>query len=130
MYFVRAGRVLLLRRARPPRLGYWDLPGGFMENGEEPLVALRREISEELGGKIIRPKLFGAYATGYKFQNELTSVVVLAYRGELRGPIRLNHENSEAAWVSIRHAHRLSFTHQQKALRDLAKVLRTEGEIV
>lgn len=28
------GQVLLCRRAIAPRLGYWTLPAGFMENGE------------------------------------------------------------------------------------------------
>src|SRR5262245_15949621 len=46
---VRDGRVLLAKRAIEPRLGYWDLPGGFLEEGEEPLDGLRREFREETG---------------------------------------------------------------------------------
>jgi ADP-ribose pyrophosphatase YjhB (NUDIX family) len=45
----RAGRVLLARRARDPRAGAWDLPGGFTEEAEEPLDALAREVREETG---------------------------------------------------------------------------------
>ena len=30
----RDGRVLLARRAIEPRLGFWDLPGGFLEEAE------------------------------------------------------------------------------------------------
>ena len=29
-----AGRLLLCRRAIEPRLGFWTVPAGFMENGE------------------------------------------------------------------------------------------------
>jgi ADP-ribose pyrophosphatase YjhB (NUDIX family) len=45
----RDGRLLLARRGREPRLGHWDLPGGFLEEGEAPLDGLRREFREETG---------------------------------------------------------------------------------
>jgi ADP-ribose pyrophosphatase YjhB (NUDIX family) len=44
-----AGRILLARRAHDPGAGLWDLPGGFMDEGEEPLETLRRELREETG---------------------------------------------------------------------------------
>lgn len=40
-------QVLLCRRAIEPRLGYWTLPAGFMENGETMEQAARRETVEE-----------------------------------------------------------------------------------
>jgi ADP-ribose pyrophosphatase YjhB (NUDIX family) len=41
------GKVLLCRRAIEPRLGFWTLPAGFMENGESVEQAARRETVEE-----------------------------------------------------------------------------------
>ena len=41
------GRILLCRRAIEPRLGYWTIPAGFMENGETTQDAARRESMEE-----------------------------------------------------------------------------------
>ena len=41
------GRLLLVRRARDPYGGTWDVPGGFLEEAEHPLDALRRELREE-----------------------------------------------------------------------------------
>jgi ADP-ribose pyrophosphatase YjhB (NUDIX family) len=42
------GRVLLLDHVLRPRSG-WGLPGGFLDKGEQPENALRREIREETG---------------------------------------------------------------------------------
>jgi ADP-ribose pyrophosphatase YjhB (NUDIX family) len=45
----RAGRVLLVRRARPPSIGSWTLPGGKLEEGESLEEAVLRELREETG---------------------------------------------------------------------------------
>lgn len=44
-----AGRVLLVRRARPPAAGLWAFPGGRLELGERLEAAARRELREECG---------------------------------------------------------------------------------
>jgi len=43
------GKVLLCRRADPPRAGFWTLPGGYMECGESLEEAAVRETAEETG---------------------------------------------------------------------------------
>ena len=40
-------QVLLCRRAIEPRLGYWTIPAGFMENGETTQQGAQRETLEE-----------------------------------------------------------------------------------
>ncbi len=44
---IRDGRVLLVRRAKPPLLGQWSIPGGAVEPGESLAAAVRRELQEE-----------------------------------------------------------------------------------
>lgn len=45
--FDARGRVLLVRRGRPPGAGTWSLPGGRVDPGEALEVAVVREVLEE-----------------------------------------------------------------------------------
>ncbi len=44
--FVNGDRVLLVRKTYGER---WDIPGGYVDRGESPAQACRRELREELG---------------------------------------------------------------------------------
>jgi 8-oxo-dGTP diphosphatase len=59
------GRVLLARRSGDPGAGLWDLVGGFVEEGEDPLGALHREVREETGLEIEPVEFLGGYSDRY-----------------------------------------------------------------
>ncbi|MEU0104002.1 NUDIX hydrolase [Streptomyces sp. NPDC006251] len=49
-------RILLLRYAEgQPGSGIWGLPGGMLDQGEDPVTAARREVCEETGIVLDRP---------------------------------------------------------------------------
>lgn len=77
----RDDRVLLGRRAFDPGAGCWGLPGGFLEEGEEPLAGLKREIREETGLEIEPGELFGTWLQPH---GERT-VLCLIYRARVTG---------------------------------------------
>ena len=71
------GKILLCRRAIEPRLGYWTVPAGFMENGETAAAAAARETLEEAGARIELGAPFSLISVPYVNQ------VHLFYRARL-----------------------------------------------
>jgi ADP-ribose pyrophosphatase YjhB (NUDIX family) len=59
------GRVLFSKRARDPFAGKWDLPGGFLEEGEHPLDCLHRELREEAGIGLRDTQFVGLFMDRY-----------------------------------------------------------------
>ena len=45
-------KVLLCRRAIEPRRGFWNIPAGFLENGEAIEAGAAREVWEEAAAKV------------------------------------------------------------------------------
>ncbi len=62
---VRDGRVLLGRRRDDPGAGRWDLPGGFLQEGEGSLDGLRRELREETGLEVEAVEFLGTWNEAY-----------------------------------------------------------------
>ncbi len=59
------GRVLLTRRGLEPFKGFWDIPGGFLDEGEDPLDGLRRELREETGLEVEPERFLGIWVDRY-----------------------------------------------------------------
>ena len=57
--FNESGQILLLKHRFRAGSG-WGLPGGFLEAGEQPLEALRRELREELALEVAEVEIFTA----------------------------------------------------------------------
>lgn len=59
------GKVLLIRRAIEPFKSHWAAVGGFINPGESPSEAAKREAHEELGVEVNLIGLLGVYHCEY-----------------------------------------------------------------
>lgn len=55
-------RILLCRRAIPPRTGFWTLPAGYLELGESPEAGAVREAWEEARAALEIDQLLAVYS--------------------------------------------------------------------
>jgi 8-oxo-dGTP diphosphatase len=112
----RRGRVLLVRRGRPPFRGSWALPGGFVELRETVEQAVLRELKEETGLVGRLGPLLGVYSDPHRDPRKHTVSVVFL----IRGPGGTPHGGDDAAsaeWVPLEPRPELAFDHG-RILRD------------
>jgi 8-oxo-dGTP pyrophosphatase MutT (NUDIX family) len=91
----RAKQSVLITENRPNEFG---LPGGHLEQNEEPEMTLRREIGEELGIKYDKP------LTRKDFWIHNDGKVILGFVGELDSSTKLKIDKNEirsATWVAV-----------------------------
>ena len=85
-------KILLCRRAIPPRKGYWTLPAGFMEEHETTQAGAMREAWEEARAKIEIDALLAVYDI------PRISQVQLIFRARLLSPdVSAGPESAEVA---------------------------------
>ena len=95
------GRVLLTRRAAEPKLGAWDLPGGFVEEDEHPLDALRRELREETGLEVEPLEFLGIWMDRYGGDSTAQATLNLFWRARVSGgDPRAADDVSELRWFT------------------------------
>jgi 8-oxo-dGTP diphosphatase len=117
-FIARDGRYLVLERGQDPYLGRWELPGGFVEAGEQPEESVRREIFEETGLRVETPSILGAYTSRYGDEGKWT-VDVAFHCQALTGDPQLSAESSDMAWVAIEQMPNLAFAGERSALAEL-----------
>ncbi len=99
---VRDGKVLVVRRARPPAHGLYTLPGGVVEAGETLEEAVTREVREETSLGIEPRALAGYRETIVRDPHDRVQrhFVILCFAARwLAGEPVLNEELSEALWI-------------------------------
>ncbi len=73
------GLLLLVRRARDPGKGKWELPGGFVDRGESIEQALVREIAEETQLELSHIEYLTSHPNDYYYHGVMTPVADCFY---------------------------------------------------
>lgn len=100
---VRSGKLLLLQRDRDGFLGgYWDLPGGKRDPGEQPAVTAARELYEEAGLHAAQVSEIAHYSNpdmgGEDFR--FHTVTFHATESNPEAPVQLSGEHPDYRWVT------------------------------
>ena|SRR5436190_5022754 len=95
------GYVLLGRRALAPDEGLWDLPGGFVDEEEHPLDALKRELREETGLEIEPQEFLGVWMDRYGYDSPAVSTLNLYWTARvLGGDAQAADDVAELRWFA------------------------------
>lgn len=93
------GRVLLAQRPEGKSMaGLWEFPGGKVEPGETPEVALIRELEEELGLKTWQSCLAPLTFASHSYDDFHLLMPLFACRKWEGNPIP--RENQRLSWVT------------------------------
>ena len=111
----REDRILVLKRNNAPAKGEWWFPGGRVHKGETLSEALIREVKEETGLNIEVANLVGVYTRLFPERHDIAIVFLCSLNDS---NIRLNHEHSNAKFLSIKRALKELHPELQKVVKD------------
>jgi 8-oxo-dGTP pyrophosphatase MutT (NUDIX family) len=100
VYALRDGQIAVLERSEGAMIGFWTLPGGMVDPGEDPQTAAVRELKEESG---LVPTGPVEYLTALPLQAYGFDILRFSYVAECAsGEIRVSDEHSGSKWIAPR----------------------------
>ena len=102
-------KILLVKRGKEPWKGMLAFPGGFVEQGEDPEVAVIRELKEECGLDGVVEKL--VCVKGDPNRDPRGHVVSIAYLVTAQGMPSAGDDAAEAAWYDLSEIKELAGDH-------------------
>ena len=96
--------MLVVRRAKEPALGTYDLPGGFCDMGETVEEGMRREIKEETGLEVQDIQYLFSSPNVYQYSGMGIHTLDMDYLVRVKGgrlAIQAADDAAEAFWIPI-----------------------------
>ena len=101
------GKMLAIRRSSTDtrRPLQWDLPGGHLEDNEEMIAGIKREIKEETGLSVSNVHAIYAYSEPRSWDGGESNVVFITYIAHASSSeVTLSFEHDKAEWLNIEDA--------------------------
>lgn len=113
-------RILLVKRAVPPKKDMLSLPGGFLETGETPLECASRELMEETNLELTDSRLF-------RLETDITAyggILLVAFEVTgWKGTAEPGDDASAIMWVPIKDVPHLAFEAHNRLVRELQNTI-------
>ncbi len=119
------GEILLVYRNIMPGKYQWALPGGFIETGESPEEAARRELMEETGLKANNPVLIDVIHQESKFYK--TSILIIGYYfQDYEGEARPGDDAKELSFFPLDSLPELAFESHTELVKRYRRLIGAE----
>ncbi|MCP4142630.1 MAG: NUDIX hydrolase [Chloroflexi bacterium] len=115
VFVEKDGEILLVQRSFNPHKGKWSLPAGFVNAGEDPTEAARRECLEETNLNVHVNRILDIYA---EKEHAGGADFIIVYQAEVvDGALRAADDAADAAWFSREKLPELAFDATQYFLK-------------
>jgi 8-oxo-dGTP diphosphatase len=103
----KVGKILLVQRSNEPFRGFWSLPAGFIDAGEDPVEAAARECREETNLEVRITELVDLISGQ---EHPRGAHLLIVYRGEiLSGELKPGDDAEQADFFDLRALPPLAF---------------------
>lgn len=114
---IKNNKILLVKRAHPPCVGWWCIPAGFMEWKEHPSETAVREVGEETGLEITLKSFFEVYSG--RDDPRANAVLILYLADETGGMMAAADDALDVGYFSFDELpEKIAFESHQQALKD------------
>jgi ADP-ribose pyrophosphatase YjhB (NUDIX family) len=99
----RNGKILLVKEAKKEAdIGKWNHPAGWIEVGEDPIEAVKREVKEETGLEFTPTHILGIYSLARKNLKPIHHPIKIIFIGNIsdKETKELSEDVSENKWFT------------------------------
>lgn len=102
----RDGKILLIKESGTSDKGKWNQPAGWIDVGEDPLLAVKREVQEESGYEFTPEAVLGVYSLVRKDSegklNATPHAIKIIFTGKIsdQQTLQTDGEAEEVKWFS------------------------------
>ncbi len=123
---IQEEKILLVQRVNPPFQGYWSLPAGFMDGGEEPSEAAARECLEETGLSVRTGDVIHIH---YGREHPHGADIVLIFEADVtEGSLKAGDDAMEAGFFSFQSLPPLAFNATRNTISKLIHISKTNNQ--